>query len=89
MRRAIASAVLCVVDFKPARITFEQGEALRRLGRQVVTLLELRRSLLQLQQAKHELQDQREKSERLLGEDISRFGRPRLEGGSARIGALL
>jgi class 3 adenylate cyclase len=58
---------LCVVDFKARGITFEQGEALRRLGRQVVTLLELRRSLLQLQRAKHELQDQREKSERLLG----------------------
>jgi class 3 adenylate cyclase len=58
---------LCVVDFKPRSITFEQREALRRLGHQVVTLLELRRSLLQLQQTKHELQDQREKSERLLG----------------------
>jgi class 3 adenylate cyclase len=58
---------LCVVDFEPRGITFEQGEAMRRLGRQVVTLLELRRSLLQLQQTKHELQDQREKSERLLG----------------------
>jgi class 3 adenylate cyclase len=58
---------LCIVDFKARGITFEQGEALRRLGGQVVTLLELRRSLLQLQQTKNELQDQREKSERLLG----------------------
>src|SRR6185295_13593993 len=52
---------LCVVDFKPRGISFEQGEALRRLGPQVVTLLELRRSLLQLQQTKNERQDQREK----------------------------
>jgi adenylate cyclase len=33
---------LCVLDFQPREITFEQGEAVRRLARQVVTLLELR-----------------------------------------------
>jgi adenylate cyclase len=57
---------LCVLDFQPREITFEQGEAVRRLARQVVTLLELRRSLLQLDRTRQELQDQREKSERLL-----------------------
>jgi adenylate cyclase len=57
---------LCVLDFQPREITFEQGEAVRRLARQVVTLLELRRSLLQLERTRQELQDQREKSERLL-----------------------
>src|SRR5215813_14661113 len=56
---------LCVLDFQPRQISFEQGEAVRRL-RQVVTLLELRRSLLQLDRTRQELQDQREKSERLL-----------------------
>ena len=57
---------LCVLDFQPGEISFEQGEAVRRLARQVVTLLELRRSLLQLDRTREELQDQREKSERLL-----------------------
>jgi class 3 adenylate cyclase len=57
---------LCVLDFQPREISFEQGEAVRRLARQVVTLLELRRSLLQLNRTRQELQDQREKSERLL-----------------------
>jgi adenylate cyclase len=57
---------LCVLDFQPREISFEQGEAVRRLAHQVVTLLELRRSLLQLDRTRQELQDQREKSERLL-----------------------
>ena len=57
---------LCVVDFQPRDLTFEQCEAVRRLARQVVTLLELRRSLLQLHQTRQELQEQREKSDRLL-----------------------
>lgn len=57
---------LCIVDFRPREITFEQGEAVRRLARQVVTLLELRRSLLQLDQARQDIQHHREKSERLL-----------------------
>jgi class 3 adenylate cyclase len=57
---------LCVLDFQPREISFEQGEAVKRLARQVVILLELRRSLLQLDRTRHELQDEREKSERLL-----------------------
>src|SRR5262245_53548204 len=57
---------LCVLDFQPREISFEQGEAVRRLAHQVVTLLELRRGLLQLDRTRQELQDQREKSERLL-----------------------
>jgi class 3 adenylate cyclase len=57
---------LCVLDFQPREISFEQGEAVRRLARQVVILLELRRSLLQLDRTRQELQDEREKSERLL-----------------------
>ena len=38
-----ALGALCVLDFEPRRLTFEQTEALRRLSRQVLTLLELRR----------------------------------------------
>ena len=34
-----ALGTLCVLDFEPRRLTFEQMEALRRLSRQVLTLL--------------------------------------------------
>lgn len=40
-----ALGTLCVVDFEPRQITFAQGEAIRRLARQVVAQLELRRNL--------------------------------------------
>ena len=43
-----ALGTLCVVDFAPHELTFEQTEAIRRLARQVVAQLELRRSLLEL-----------------------------------------
>ena len=42
-----ALGTLCVMDFEPRRLTFEQTEALRRLSRQVLTLLELRRMLIE------------------------------------------
>ena len=42
-----ALGTLCVLDFEPRRLTFEQTEALRRLSRQVLTLLELRRTLIE------------------------------------------
>src|SRR5262245_31801945 len=45
---------LCVLDFQPREISFEQGEAVRRLAHQVVTLLELRRSLLQLDRTRQD-----------------------------------
>ena len=57
---------LCVLDFHPREITFEQREAVKRLAHQVVTVLELRRNVNQLERTRQELQDQREKSERLL-----------------------
>jgi adenylate cyclase len=57
---------LCVVDFQPREITFEPAEAIRRMSHQVISQLELRRSLLQLQRMCQELQVQKEKSERLL-----------------------
>jgi adenylate cyclase len=68
-----ALGTLCVMDFEPRRLTFEQTEALRRLSRQVLTLLELRRSLIehnqtitQLDQARKEVDAQRARAEELL-----------------------
>ena len=42
-----ALGTLCVVDFAPHELSFEQTEAIRRLARQVVAQLELRRALLE------------------------------------------
>jgi class 3 adenylate cyclase len=68
-----ALGALCVMDFEPRRLTFEQTEALRRLSRQVLTLLELRRRLIehdrtirQLDQARHEVATQKARAEELL-----------------------
>jgi adenylate cyclase len=68
-----ALGTLCVLDFEPRRLTFEQTEALRRLSRQVLTLLELRRRLIehdrtirQLDQARHEAAAQKARAEELL-----------------------
>jgi adenylate cyclase len=41
-----ALGTLCVIDFEPRELTFEQREALRRLSRQTMVHLELRRQLL-------------------------------------------
>jgi len=51
---------LCVMDFEPRELSFEQQEAMRRLGRQVVGQLELRRKLIELDQAMGELEGARE-----------------------------
>ena len=68
-----ALGTLCVVDFQPRELSFEQGETLRRLARQVVTQLELRRRVLELDRTLAELRESRlaiteakEKSETLL-----------------------
>lgn len=68
-----ALGTLCVVDFQPRELSFEQTEAVRRLSRQVVSQLELRRSLRaldermqQLEQAHVEIAAERDKSDRLL-----------------------
>jgi adenylate cyclase len=68
-----APGTLCVMDFEPRRLTFEQTEALRRLSRQVLTLLELRRRLIEhnrtireLDQARNELAAQKARAEELL-----------------------
>ena len=68
-----ALGTLCVMDFEPRRLTFEQTEALRRLSRQVLTLLELRRRLIehdqtikQLDEARDEVAAQKARVEELL-----------------------
>jgi adenylate cyclase len=68
-----ALGTLCVMDVEPRRLTFEQTEALRRLSRQVLTLLELRRRLIehgrtikQLDQARKEVAAQKARAEELL-----------------------
>jgi class 3 adenylate cyclase len=64
---------LCVLDFEPKEIEFSRQEALRRLSHQVVTQLELRRSLASQREAMQELEaarqaveEERAKSDRLL-----------------------
>jgi adenylate cyclase len=68
-----ALGTLCVMDFEPRRLTFEQTEALRRLSRQVLTLLELRRRLIEhdqmirrLDQAHREVAAQKARADELL-----------------------
>lgn len=68
-----ALGTLCVMDFEPRRLTFEQMEALRRLSRQVLTLLELRRRLIEhdrtirrLDEAHKEVAAQTARAEELL-----------------------
>ena len=50
-----ALGALCVMDFEPRQLSFEQIEALRRLSRQVLTQLELRRRLIEHGQTIKEL----------------------------------
>lgn len=68
-----ALGTLCIIDFKPRELTFEQREALRRLSRQTMVHLELRRQLLQrnemliqLEQARDRAVAEKAVSDRLL-----------------------
>ena len=85
-----ALGTLCVWDFEPRKLTFEQMEALRRLSRQVLTLLELRRRLIdhnqtirELELARNEVAAEQARSEELLdnllprvvAEELKRDGR--------------
>src|ERR1700726_1487560 len=54
-----ALGTLCVMDFEPRQLSFEQMEALRRLSRQVLTQLELRRQLIEHDQTIKELDQAR------------------------------
>jgi adenylate cyclase len=57
-----ALGTLCVIDFQPRELTFEQREALRRLSRQTMVHLELRRRLLQRNEMLLELQHARDRA---------------------------
>jgi adenylate cyclase len=87
-----ALGTLCVLDFEPRRLTFEQMEALRRLSRQVLTLLELRRKLIehdrtiaQLELTREEVAVQKARADELLDnllpravtEELKTYGRVR------------
>ena len=68
-----ALGTLCVVDFKSRELSFEQREALRRLSRQTMVHLELRRQLIERNEMLHQLELARDRavaekaeSERLL-----------------------
>ena len=51
-----ALGTLCIVDFERRELKFEQTEAIRRLAHQVVAQLELRRQLIELDDAQHRLE---------------------------------
>lgn len=69
-----ALGTICVMDFQPRELSFEQQEALRRLAHQVVGLLEHRRRMLELgeamrklDEAHSQLAEEKARSEELLG----------------------
>lgn len=64
---------LCIMDFEPHELTPSQRESIRRLSRQAMSLLELRRQLIvreamlsEINAAKKEAEEAREKSDALL-----------------------
>jgi adenylate cyclase len=68
-----ALGALCVMDFQPRQLSFEQMESLRRLSRQVLTQLELRRRLMEhdrtikeLNRARIEVAAEKARAEELL-----------------------
>lgn len=48
---------ICVMDFQPREMSFEQQEALRRLAQQLVSQLEYRRRLIELDETMRELDE--------------------------------
>jgi adenylate cyclase len=69
-----ALGTLCVMDFEPRQLAFEQTESLRRLSHQVLAQLELRRRLIEhdqtireLDQARLEAATEKARAEELLG----------------------
>ena len=61
-----ALGTVCVFDFEPRELTFEQSDSLRRLARETMAHLELRRKLIELGGARQALEDEKSKSEELL-----------------------
>ncbi len=54
-----ALGTLCVMDFAPRQLDFEQTQSMRRLSRQVLSQLELRRRLIEYHQTIRELDQAR------------------------------
>ncbi len=68
-----ALGTICVMDFEPRQLTFEQIASLRSLSRQVMSQLELRRKLIEfdqtikdLHQARSEVATEKARTEELL-----------------------
>ena len=61
-----ALGTVCVFDFEPREPTYEQSEALRRLSRQTMAQLELRRKLIELSGARQALGVAEARSNELL-----------------------
>jgi adenylate cyclase len=61
-----ALGTVCVFDFEPRELTFEQSESLRRLSRQTMAQLELRRKLIELSHARQALEVEMARSDELL-----------------------
>jgi class 3 adenylate cyclase len=61
-----ALGTVCVFDFEPRQLSFEQSESLRRLSRQTMAHLELRRKLIELNGARQELESEKARSDALL-----------------------
>lgn len=61
-----ALGTVCVFDFEPRNLTFEQSESLRRLSRQTMAQLELRRKLIELNDIRQALDSEKARSDELL-----------------------
>lgn len=61
----LALGTLCIIDRKPRQLTSGQLDVLRRLSRQLVNLLELRRATLRQREAEGRLREQRLELKRL------------------------
>jgi adenylate cyclase len=72
-----ALGTLCVIDFEPRQLSFEQAESLRRLSHQVLAQLELRRKLIEYGRTIRELDQARLEAaaEKARAEELERSGR--------------
>ena len=61
-----ALGTLCLYDLEPRDLSFEAGEAIRRLARQAVAQLELRRRLAQIEDAQKRLVEEKQRAEKLI-----------------------
>jgi adenylate cyclase len=61
-----ALGALCVLDFQPRKLTFDQTEAVRCVANQVTAQLELRRKIVELEDARRQIEAEKLHAERLL-----------------------